>query len=957
MDIIKLSLAQESFANTACLEIEREALLSFKQGLQDPLGRLSSWNGVDCCRWSGIKCNIAGNVIKINLRNTVPSTSKRSCLGGKINSTLLELKYLGYLDLSLNCFEGLQIPEFFGKLENLRYLNLSFSLFEGEIPPQLGNLSSLNYLDLNMYDSSYSLSSRNLRWLSGLASIKYLNMGNADLANLGSELLQVVNMLPFLEELHFHRCDLYNLPSSLSYVNLTLLSVLDLSDNQIQSLIPNWIYNLTSLTKLDLSNDYYNLNGNIPRECGDKDSKEDPDPQLYYGFEGRIPGSLGSLCGLKVLNLSGNLLTGGLDKFVDSFTTFCPDNSLVSLSLNGNQLAGGLPNSLGKLKYLKQLHISHNCFWGSIPESVGNLSFLQELDVSLNEMNGTIPRTLGQLSRITDLNFRDNHWQGVLTEDHFMTLARLQYLYVSTDRARPLVFNATTEWSPPFRLLSLELYNCIVGPAFPAWIRAQSELNHVVLHKAGIEDTIPEEWFFNISSQVTHLQLSYNKIKGKLPQKLKFPALGYIDLRKNQFEGSLPLWLPNAAEIYLQQNLFSGPIPDDISELTQLQVFDVSENHLTGMIPPSLCLMTNLGILSLRDNQLSGKLPTCWDDSQSIYILDISSNNLSGEIPSSLGRLYDIIVLSLSNNSLSGEIPSSLQNITHLESLDLGNNKLSGNLPQWIGNVSLKLWILRLSSNKLTGIIPAQWCNLSTLHILDLAENSLSGVIPSCLGHLRTLVYTKSDSTVGYGGWLGHTFKEQMFMVTKGRELEYSSTLKLVNIINLSGNNLTGEIPPGITNLTALGTLNLSRNHLTGSIPNEIGNMRRLETLDLSHNKLSEPIPDSISLLHSLSHLNVSYNNLVGRIPTGNQLQTLTDVSMFDGNPLLCGKPLLSKCRGSEVGSDVPISESPDNDFQSELENLLCYCCGYVFGICCVWCTLWKMATWREAYFGLFKLA
>ncbi|KAL1833844.1 hypothetical protein ACET3Z_003495 [Daucus carota] len=808
MDIIKLSLAQESFASTNCLEIERGALLSFKQGLQDPLGRLSSWNGVDCCRWSGIKCNIAGNVIKINLRNSVPSTSKR-----------------------------------------------------------------------------------NLRWLSGLASIKYLNMGNADLANLGSELLQVVNMLPFLEELHFHRCDLYNLPISLPYVNLTLLSVLDLSDNQIQSLIPNWIHNLSSLTKLDLSNDYYNLNGNIPRECGDKDSKEDPDPQLYYGFEGRIPGSLGSLCGLKVLNLSGNLLTGGLDEFVDSFTTFCPDNSLVSLSLNGNQLAGGLPSSLGKLKYLKQLHISHNCFWGSIPESVGNLSFLQELDVSLNEMNGTIPRTLGQLSRITDLNFRDNHWQGVLTEDHFMTLARLQYLYVSTDRARPLVFNATTEWSPPFRLLSLELYDCIVGPAFPAWIRAQSELNHVVLHKAGIEDTIPEEWFFNISSQVTHLQLSYNKIKGKLPQKLKFPALGYIDLRKNQFEGSLPLWLPNAAEIYLQQNLFSGPIPDDISELTQLQVFDVSENHLIGMIPPSLCLMTNLIILSLRNNQLSGKLPTCWDDSQSIYILDISSNNLSGEIPSSLSLLY-------------------------------------GNLPQWIGNVSLKLWILRLSSNKLTGTIPAQWCNLSTLHILDLAENSLSGVIPSCLGHLRTLVYTKSDSTVGYGGWLRHTFEEQMFMVTKGRELEYSSTLKLVNIINLSSNNLTGEIPPGITNLTALGTLNLSRNHLTGSIPNEIGNMRRLETLDLSHNKLSEPIPDSISLLHSLSHLNVSYNNLVGRIPTGNQLQTLTDVSMFDGNPLLCGKPLLSKCRGSEVGSDVPISESPDNDFQSELENLLCYCCG-----------------------------
>ncbi|XP_074336742.1 receptor-like protein EIX1 [Apium graveolens] len=430
MDIIRLSLAQESFNTTTCLDKERDSLLSFKRGLQDPVGRLSSWTGVDCCRWSGIKCSMLGNVIKLDLHNTFPSTtSRRSCFGGEINSSLLELEYLGYLDLSLNCFEGLIIPEFFGMFKNLRYLNLSFSSFGGEIPPHLGNLSSLQHLDLNTNDFvtpiSYILSSKRLQWLSGLISIKYLNLGNVNLLGQGSELFKAVNMLPFLEELHLHSCDLDNLPLSLSYVNLTLLSVLDLSNNEIQSSIPNWISNLTSLTKLDLSNDYYNLNGNIPRECGNKDSKENLDPQLYYGIEGQIPGSLGHLCGLKVLNLSGNLLTGKLDEFFDSFTTVCPNNSLVSLSLSGNQLTGALPSSLGKLKYLKQLHISHNCLWGSVPESIGNLSFLQELDVSLNEMNGTIPRTLGQLSKITVLNFENNHWQGVITEDHIMNLTRL----------------------------------------------------------------------------------------------------------------------------------------------------------------------------------------------------------------------------------------------------------------------------------------------------------------------------------------------------------------------------------------------------------------------------------------------------------------------------------------------------------------------------------------------------
>ncbi|XP_017253279.1 receptor-like protein EIX2 [Daucus carota subsp. sativus] len=960
MDLIRLSLAQESF-NSTCTDSEREALLSFKQGLKDPLGRLSSWTGVDCCRWSGIKCNMSGSVMKLDLRNRFPSTiSRRYCLGGKINSSLLELKYLGYLDLSLNCFEGLEIPQFFGMLKSLRYLNLSFSEFGGEIPPQLGNLSSLQYLDLNTHDYvtpiSYSLSSGHLQWLSGLTSMKYLNMGNTILADLGSELLQVVNMLPFLEELHLHRCGLYDLPISLPYVNLTLLSVLDLSDNQIQSSIPNWIHNLTSLTKLDLSNDYYNLNGNIPRECGDKDSKEDPDPLLYFGFEGRIPGSLGSLCGLKVLNLSGNLLTGELDEFVDSFTTSCPNNSLVSLSLNGNQLAGGLPSSLGKLKYLKQLHMNHNCFWGSIPESVGNLSFLQELDVSLNEMNGTIPRTLGQLSKIIDLNLEENHWQGVITEDHFMNLTGLKYLYVSTDRATPLVFNVPPQWNPPFRLLSLELMNCMVGPTFPAWIRVQNELNNVVLHNTGIEDTIPGEWFSNLSAQLTHLELSDNKIKGKLPQKLKFPKLIIMDLRKNQFEGLLPLWFTNAMWIFLQENNFSGPIPDDISKMTQLNILDVSENHLTGTIPSSICAMTSLEVLSLRENHFTGQLPHCWHEAQQLWALDISSNNLSGEIPSSIGLLISLIKLSLSNNSLRGEIPLSLQNCMKLQSLNLGDNNLSGNLPLWIGNDSVELRILRLRSNKLRGTIPKQWCILLNLHILDLADNSLSGVIPNCLGNLSSLTSTNTFWTTVPNSMERYIFEEQMFMVTKGREMEFSSTLGIVTVINLSNNNLTGEIPQGITNLTALGTLNLSRNYLTGGIPNEIGNMRLLETLDLSNNKLSGPIPDSISYLNSLNHFNVSHNNLVGRIPTGNQLQTLTDVSMFDGNPLLCGKPLLLKCPGPEAGYDVPTMQSPVRDFQSELENLWFYCGGYVCGICGVWLTLWKKDTWREAYFRVLKL-
>jgi hypothetical protein len=134
-----------------CSEMETKALLSFKEGLTDPSGRLSSWVGEDCCNWTGIGCdNSTGHVVKLDLKNSLPviqfeyeviefeyedyldekvKAYEKSCLGGKISPSLLNLKHLSYLDLSLNNFSGNTIPKFLSSLESLMYLNLSFSFF------------------------------------------------------------------------------------------------------------------------------------------------------------------------------------------------------------------------------------------------------------------------------------------------------------------------------------------------------------------------------------------------------------------------------------------------------------------------------------------------------------------------------------------------------------------------------------------------------------------------------------------------------------------------------------------------------------------------------------------------------------------------------------------------------------------------------------------------------------
>ena len=78
-----------------------------------------------------------------------------------------------------------------------------------------------------------------------------------------------------------------------------------------------------------------------------------------------------------------------------------------------------------------------------------------------------------------------------------------------------------------------------------------------------------------------------------------------------------------------------------------------------------------------------------------------------------------------------------------------------------------------------------------------------------------------------------------------------------------------------------------------------------LESLDLSMNELYSLIPKSLSSLTFLSYLNLPFNNLSRKIPSGNQLQTLNDFSIYEGNPLLCEPPLSTNCSEDETKPKV----------------------------------------------------
>ncbi|GMN51069.1 hypothetical protein TIFTF001_020229 [Ficus carica] len=928
-----------------CVESEKKALLSFKRDLEDPSDRLSSWfDGEDCCKWDGVDCdNITGHVKELNLND--------GSLKGKISPSLLSLKHLSHLDLSNNYFWGSQIPKFIGSLVSLRYLDLSGSSFEGIVPHQLGNLSTLRLLHLGQSSRLYV---ENLHWLSGLSSLEYLNMNYVNLSKASDHWLRTINMLPSLLNLHLSFCELSHI-HPLSYVNFTYLAILDMSDNQFHSTIPDWVFSLTNLVSLDLSQSKFlgsfsnvscsltslitlsassnKLNSTIPRCLCRSASlvRLDLDDNA---LEGKIPKFMGNLCNLETVSLQSNKLVGTVTEVFESFSG-CLASSLKSLNLGENSFTGHIPEQIGEFKNLVEISLQNNKISGPIPVSLGKLSRLTTLDFSDNQLNGSLPEILGSLSNLTMLDISGNLLEGVVSEEHFANLTNLSVLYGS---GNPLALRVSPEWIPPFCIHDLRLTSWNLGPQFPMWLISQKNFSSMDLSDTGISDSIPS-WFWNLSLTIGYLNLSHNQIFGEVPDTL------YSTI--------------NGPTIVLGSNKLTGPLPRIYSGLG---VLDLSHNSFSGDISRLLChpildsagMSNELSVLLLGKNNLSGEIPECWKHWPYLQVIELGSNSLTGEIPSSIGYLQELQSLHIRNNTISGEIPPSLRNCTSLKVLDFGMNKIKGSIPKWLGMSLSNLVVLGLRSNKLEGNIPHELCSLTELQVLDVADNGLVGSVPHCFDNFKAMT-TKPQTleSIYSASFYEAEFLENAYVVTKGRGDEYNTILSLLVSLDLSQNNLSGEIPEQLTSLLGLMSLNLSGNILRGSIPYKIGDMTWIQSLDLSRNQLSGKIPPSMSHLTFVSQFNVSYNNLSGEIPLSTQLQSV-DNSSFIGNQL-CGPPLSKRCRADHETTPGSTENRGGEDDEEEFWFRLGIAMGFVVGFFGVIAPLLFYKTWRLFYFWCLK--
>ena len=250
----------------------------------------------------------------------------------------------------------------------------------------------------------------------------------------------------------------------------------------------------------------------------------------------------------------------------------------------------------------------------------------------------------------------------------------------------------------------------------------------------------------------------------------------------------------------------------------------------------------------LNDAPLDEWYGVATDANGRVTELFLEQNQLSGEIPSELGNLANLEWLHLSGNHLSGCIPAGLRDVPE-------NDLLSLDLPFC---ASADRDALVALYNETGG---PKWTHNDNW-LSDKPIGEWSGVGMDRSGRVTTLDLSDNQLSGQIPAELGNLANLRwLFLYDNQLSGQISAELgRLANltILALHRNVLNGEIPSELGSLANLQILALHSNRLSGEIPSELGNFTRLVELGLFNNELSGEIPVELGNLANLELLNIS---------------------------------------------------------------------------------------------------
>ena len=393
-----------------------------------------------------------------------------------------------------------------------------------------------------------------------------------------------------------------------------------------------------------------------------------------------------------------------------------------------------------------------------------------------------------------------------------------------------------------------------------------------------------------------------------------------VDLSRMQLSGSIPaemfLLLKHLKVLNLSKNNLTGVLPKQILELTDLEELDLHSNpRLKGHVSPY-----GLNLKRLRDN---------------LKVLNIHDTALSGTIPESFCGRLDVLEITCNAEVLCGcDCPCDDHS---------GENQQDTNLEDQINEIREEMLALLPEYTQEALSDPNSYAS-AALNWLLKDPNVLTYKSNRWLQRfaMATLYFAmqKYDDKTKENEWLSYEHHECDFAGVTDCDLVGIKKDQVIAGIDLSQNNLQGQIPPDIAVLSSLRELNLSHNDLTGSIPSVIGYLTNLTSMDLSWNHLVKYIPSSIGQLTHLETIRLNDNRLHSHIPNQvgylRQLQSLYlhDNEMITGRlpKVLTALPFLTTLtvNATFVSGRIPSALCDLEQFDFTCSPFLCGCKGCV---------------------------
>eukprot|EP00548_Thalassiothrix_antarctica_P018990 CAMPEP_0194194394 /NCGR_PEP_ID=MMETSP0154-20130528/75561_1 /TAXON_ID=1049557 /ORGANISM="Thalassiothrix antarctica, Strain L6-D1" /LENGTH=571 /DNA_ID=CAMNT_0038918821 /DNA_START=212 /DNA_END=1927 /DNA_ORIENTATION=+ len=390
------------------------------------------------------------------------------------------------------------------------------------------------------------------------------------------------------------------------------------------------------------------------------------------------------------------------------------------------------------------------------------------------------------------------------------------------------------------------------------------------------------------------LEIPRSNLFGSIPREVGYLTnLNFLALDYNKLTGNLPPemeYLINCQHLSLQGNEISGPLPNFLGALTNLQFLGLGQNLFEGVIPETFQLLTNLITLGLNQNVLKGGFSNI-RTLRNMRRLYLDSNSFEERLDIiDFANMLELEELDLSHNQLSGSISDEFFEYPNLSILDLSHNKLNGELPNRSqDNYNLK--ILALNDNHLTGSVKENIFKVKRLLHLNLAVNNFSGYIPGSIKRLTDLRY-----------------------------------------LSLSDNPLKhSSIPTEIAHLTKLEEVSFKRSNREGAIPIFFSKFPNLMMLDLEGNEFSGEIPEDLGKISRLEFLAINRNeNIIGTVPTSVQSLPMLEIILMDKTSL--SGDLNTLCdRFGGLNGKTAIEVAGADCLDGQDAELVCDCCT----ICC----------------------